>query len=139
MDEQINWKWVFGHTAIIWICSYLLGFIVGYLASTYWYWPEVSFDTPALVPKAVMWLVAYVNIISIFFVVLIISIVQKITWKHLFLVLIVITITSFYNLTLGFTLSGILRGSLYVGIVMVIAKSLAMFILRTYEVFTKKQ
>ena len=137
MDEQINWKWVFGHTAIIWICSYLLGFIVGYLASPYW--SEVSFDTPALVPKAIMWLVAYVNIISVFLVVLIISLVQKITWTHLFLVLIVTTITSFINVTQGFAFSGILFGSFYIGIVMVIAKSLAMFILRTYEVFTKKQ
>ena len=134
-DNQINWKWVFAHTALIWICSYVFGFIVGFSISTVS--PEISFASVDTMPDPVMLLIAYSNFLSTFLVVLIISLIQKITWKHLFLVLIMLTITSIYNITYGFTLGDIFVGSFYIGICMVIAKSLAMLILKTYEVIKK--
>ena len=137
-DKEINWKWVFAHTVLIWIFTYVFGFMLGFTISTVA--PEISeisFTSAETIPDSVMLLLAYSNLISTFLVVLVISLVQKITWNHLFLVLIILTILSFYNITFGFTFSDILFGSIYIGISMVIAKSLAMLILKTYEVIKK--
>ena len=130
-DKEINWKWVFAHTAMIWIGSYILGFVLGFSVGS------VATDLTDS-EELILMLAAFANLITAFLVVFIISLVQKITWKHLFLVLILLIITSFYNVvTYGFTLSDIFVGSFFIGIGMVIAKSIAMLILKTYEVITK--
>ena len=129
-DNQINWKWVFAHTAMIWIGSAILGFVLGFSVGS------VATDLTDS-EELILMLAGFANLITAFLVVFIISLVQKITWKHLFLVFILMTITSFYNVTNGFTLSDILYACFYGGISMVIAKSLAMFILKTYEVIKK--
>ena len=129
-DKEINWKWVFAHTAMIWIGSYILGFVLGFSVGSV---ATDLTDSEVLI----LMLAAFANLITAFLVVFIISLVQKITWKHLFLVLILFGITSLYNVTYGFTLSEIFVGGIYIGICMVIAKSIAMLILKTYEVIKK--
>ena len=126
-DNQINWKWVFAHTAILWIGTFVFGFI-GLLIN--WDADPYSPDMDSLLGST--------NMLSCFFLILIISLVQKITWKHLFLVIILLTITSFVNVFYGYSLFQIFVGCILVGICMVIAKSLAMFILKTYEVLKKQ-
>ena len=128
-DNQINWKWVFGHTAIIWIASVVFAFtgILSYSGLT-----VVDLDSPDMES-----LLGLTNILSAFLSILIIALVQKITWKHLFLVIILLTITSFVNVIFGYSLFEIILGCIVVGIFMVIGKSLAMLILKTYEVIKK--
>ena len=129
-DKEINWKWVFAHTAMIWIGSAILGFVLGFSVGS------VATDLTDS-EELILMLAGFANLITAFLVVFIISLVQKITWKHLFLVLILLGITSLYNVTYGFTLSEIFVGGIYIGICMVIAKSIAMLILKTYEVINK--
>ena len=130
-DKEINWKWVFAHTAMIWIGSYILGFVLGFSVGS------VATDLTDS-EELILMLAAFANLITAFLVVFIISLVQKITWKHLFLVLILLFITSFYNvITLGISVSDIFVGCFFIGICMVIAKSIAMLILKTYEVIKK--
>jgi len=128
-DDQINWKWVFGHTAIIWIASVVFAFtgILSYSGLT-----VVDLDSPDMES-----LLGLTNVLSAFLSILIIALVQKITWKHLFLVLIVLTITSFVNVIYGFSVFEIIVAGILVGIFMVIAKALAMLILKTCEVIKK--
>ena len=130
-DKEINWKWVFAHTAIIWIASYILGFVLGFSVGS------VAYTDITDSEELILMLAGFANLISAFLVVFIISLVQKITWKHLFLVIILTGLTSIYNMTNGFTLSEIFVGGIYIGICMVIAKSIAMLILKTYEVIKK--
>jgi len=131
-DKEINWKWVFAHTVMIWIGSYILGFVLGYSVGS------VATDLTDS-EELILMLAGFANLITAFLVVFIISLVQKITWKHLFLVLILLLITSFYNvITYGFSVSDIFVGSFFIGICMVIAKSIAMLILKTYEVLKKQ-
>ena len=135
-DKEINWKWVFAHTAMIWIGSLILGSVVGFTLGS-----VLSTDiTDSLThnSEVILTLAGFANIITAFLVVFIISLVQKITWKHLFLVLILLFITSLYNvITYGFSVSDIFIGAIYLGIPMVIAKLLAVLILKTYEVIKK--
>ena len=130
-DNQINWKWVFGHTAIIWIGSFVFGFI-GILSYSGFTVVDVDPYSPDMES-----LLGLTNILSAFLSILIIALVQKITWKHLFLVLIVLTITSFVNVIYGFSVFEIIVAGILVGIFMVIAKALAMLILKTYKVIKK--
>ena len=131
-DKEINWKWVFAHTVMIWIGSYILGFVLGFSVGS------VATDLTDS-EELILMLAGFANLITAFLVVFIISLVQKITWKHLFLVLILLLITSFYNvITYGFSVSDIFVGSFFIGICMVIAKSIAMLILKTYEVLKKQ-
>ena len=125
-DKRINWKWIFAHTAIIWICTFLLGYIIGSVAN----------HTQPFTPE-MLEVIGLSNLLCALLIVLIISLVQKITWKHLFLVIILTGITSIYNVTDGSTLSEIFLGSIIGGTFMVIGKSLAMLILKTYDIFKK--
>ena len=129
-DKEINWKWVFAHTAMIWIGSYILGFVLGFSVGS------VATDLTDS-EELILMLAGFANLITAFLVVFIISLVQKITWKHLFLVIILLTITSFVNVFYGYSLFQIFVGCILVGICMVIAKSIAMLILKTYEVIKK--
>lgn len=133
MNKQINWKWIFAHTAMIWTCSYLFGFIVGVSVKS------VAPETSILASDLVILLLGSTNLLSFFLVVFVISLVQKITWRHLFLVLILSTILSFTNLTYGYTFSDMFVGAIIAGITIVIGKSLAMLILKTHKVFKIKQ
>ena len=129
-DNQINWKWVFAHTAMIWIGSAILASVLGLILLLY---------TDITDSEVILTLLGFANIITAFLVVFIISLVQKITWKHLFLVLILLFITSLYNVkAYGFNVSDIFFGTIYLVIPMVIAKLLAMLILKTYEVLKKQ-
>ena len=90
-DKEINWKWVFAHTAMIWIASYILGFVLGFSVGS------VAYTDITDSEELILMLAGFANLISAFLVVFIISLVQKITWKHLFLVLILLFIIT-YNL-----------------------------------------
>jgi len=133
-DKEINWRWVFAHTAMIWIGTFILGSIAGFTVGL------VAPDLDSTDSEEIVLMVAgLTNIITTFLVVFIISLVQKITWRHLFLVLILLFITSLYNVTSGFSVSDIFIGVAICGIFMVIAKSIAMLILKTYEVIKKQR
>ena len=108
-DKQINWKWLLAHTAIIWFSTFLGGFVVGFLSE---YEPSLS-------------IIGWINLIIVFIIVFIISLVQNISWKHLFLLIVLLFITSIPNLENGFTFSDIFFGSIIGGVVMVLAKGIS--------------
>jgi len=131
-DKRINWKWIFAHTALIWIFSYILGFIVGYSVSL----GGAIYD---VMDPRIELLIASVTLLTTFVITLIISLVQKINWRHLFLIIILLTITSLSNIIImDAQFFDIILGGILIGISMVIAKILAILILKTYDTFKNK-
>ncbi len=131
MDKTMNWKWVVGHTAIIWFVTLFLGTIVGLcIAMLFEYNVE---------PQIVQTLFEYASIIGIFASVCVISILQRITWKHLFAVWVLLTLVSFMTAILtGVLFSNVILGVLIIAVVMALANLFSMLMLKLFCAIKKR-
>ena len=120
---EINWKNLIIHTALIWLVTYLSAFLVGFTLET-----VNASDTIHL-----ELLLGISNLICVFFIILIITLFNKPSWLHIYLICILSTLSSLINVMFGVLPLQIIWGGIYMSLFILIAYTLGLLFLKIYN------
>ena len=127
----MNWKWIIIHSLLLYIVSWISGFIIGFTIS--FTGQDASIETPLILT-----LIGLSNLFFIFFGIMLIAIIQRSDWIHFIYVWIVLSIASIPNLLIGFTLREIINGCIFMLVVVMLGKLFGLLISKGIDTVFKK-
>ena len=109
--DTVRWKLLLIHTLFLWIATFISGFVMA-------------------VANAPIEFVGYSNMFIVFITIIIITIINRISWKHYLLLVVALGVTSLPNIVLyDGTLLQVLGGTLILGLIGLFGKLIGDLIL----------